>query len=62
MKHPPKPNDRAGRQERLRSALRENLKRRKAQAKARSADRTESTESKEAGPNSAGIVDDKGTG
>ena len=52
-------NDRAGRNERLRDALRENLKRRKAQAKARAAG---SGAPDRAQHDSAGIAEDKDSG
>ena len=54
----PKVSEKAVREQRLQAALRENLKRRKAQARGRAKHRDESAEPHD----SAGIVPDKETG
>ena len=58
MTGPKQPKSGAGRQDRLRAALRENLKRRKAQARGREAERP----SRGAPHDSAGFVPDKPKG
>ena len=55
MAESPKPSEKALREQRLQAALRENLKRRKAQARGRAGNRAEPVEPHD----SAGIVPDK---
>jgi hypothetical protein len=58
MAESPKPSEKALREQRLQAALRENLKRRKAQARGRAGDGAEPVEPHD----SAGIVSDKQNG